>query len=233
MDSLIWILVLAGGAGLIAVGVLAWAVGSVHRDRERSAVDWGRRVLAAQDEERRGIARELHDSVVPELINLDLALVGTASGDGTASRIAERLRNISRLMHPGVVDLLTLDQALRHLTTAADWPFVVMLDADDTEGLGANAKLASYRIVQEALTNVRRHAGATAVAIGVRATNGEVVTTIQDDGTGFAVPAANTLASLGLRSMQERALAAGGRFTVVSALGAGTTITVSFPKDAR
>ncbi|MBA2293215.1 MAG: hypothetical protein H0W15_12255 [Gemmatimonadales bacterium] len=230
MDSLIWILVLAGGAGLIAVGVLLWAVGSVHRDRERAAIDWGRRVLAAQDEERRGIARELHDSVVPELINLDLALVGTPGGGGTASRIAERLRDISRLMHPGVVDHLTLGQALHHLTTASDWPFAVTLDADDTEGLGADAKLAGYRIAQEALTNVRRHAGATAVVIGVRATGGEVVTTIQDDGAGFVVPAANTLASLGLRSMQERALAAGGRFTVTSAPGAGTTITVAFPR---
>lgn len=230
MDSLIWILVLAGGAGLIAVGVLVWAVGSVHRDRERAAVDWGRRVLAAQDEERRAVARELHDSVVPELINLDLALVGTASGGGAASRIAERLRNISRLMHPGVVDHLTLDQALRHLTTAADWPFAVTLDADDTEGLGADAKLASYRIAQEALTNVRRHAGATAVAVAVRAEGGDVVTTIQDDGAGFVVPDANTLASLGLRSMHERALAAGGQCSVVSAPGAGTTITVTFPR---
>ncbi|MEO5826899.1 MAG: ATP-binding protein [Gemmatimonadales bacterium] len=232
MDSLIWILVLAGGAGLIAVGVLVWAVGSVHRDRERSAIDWGRRVLAAQDEERRSIARELHDSVVPELIDLDLALVGTASGGGAASRIAERLRNISRLMHPGVVDHLTLDQALRHLTTAADWSFVVLLKADDTEGLADDAKLAGYRIAQEALTNVRRHAEATRVGVTVRATEREVVMTIQDDGTGFEVPAANTLASLGLRSMQERALAAGGRFTVVSAPGAGTTITVAFPRDS-
>lgn len=232
MDSLTWILMLAGATGLIAVGVLVWAVGSVHRDRERAAVDWGRRVLAAQDEERRGIARELHDSVVPELINLDLALVGTASAGGTASRIAERLRDISRLMHPAVVDHLTLDQALRHLAGAADWPFEVVFDADDTEGLGADARLASYRITQEALMNVRRHTDATTVAITVRARDGEVVTTIRDDGAGFVVPAAKTLASLGLRSMQERALAAGGRFAVVSALGAGTTITVTFPRVA-
>lgn len=171
--------------------------------------------------------------MVPDLINLDLALVGTASGDGTASRIAERLRSISRLMHPGVVDHLTLDEALRHLTTAADWPFVVLLDADDTEGLGDAAKLASYRIAQEALTNVRRHASATKVAIAVRAMNGEVVTTIRDDGAGFVVPAANTLASLGLRSMQERALVAGGRCAVTSAPGVGTTITVTFPRTTQ
>ncbi len=168
--------------------------------------------------------------MVPELISLDLALVGTASGDGTASRIAERLRNISRLMHPGVVDHLTLDQALRHLTTAADWPFVVVLDAEDTEGLADEAKLTGYRIAQEALTNVRRHAGATMVGVTVRATEAGVVMTIQDDGAGFEVPAANTLASLGLRGMQERALAVGGQCTVASAHGVGTTITVTLSR---
>jgi two-component system sensor kinase len=88
---------------------------------------------------------------------------------------------------------------------------------------------AAFRIVQEALTNVGRHSGATEASVLLVSSGDTVRAVVEDDGTGFDVPAAGQHRSLGLTGMQERARLVGGRLTVESAVGAGTTIVVEVP----
>lgn len=232
MAGLIWPLVLTGALGALLLGVLLWAMASVQRERTRAAVDWGRRLLEAQEEERRGIARELHDGVVPNLeaIALQMSRQAPDVAPGMLHDTAQQLRTLSRGLHPGVIDHLTLCDALRQLVAnETSDACAIALECGILPDLDFPSRLAGYRIVQEALTNARRHAGARNVTVGLRRNEADVELTVRDDGAGFVVPPADRLASLGLRSMRERASALGGSLSITSAPGAGTTIHAIFP----
>ena len=232
MDPLIWPFALTIGLGVGLAIVLVWAIGSVQRERTRAAVDWGRRLLAAQEEERRGIARELHDGIVPALESLELELqrAGSGVGTGRAGTLAQQLRTLSRGLHPGILDHLTLVDAVEQLIAAESTDaFRISLEAGDLPELDFGHRLAGYRIVQEAISNARRHAEATQVDITIEPAAGAIEVTIHDNGRGFVVPPDATLASLGLRSMRERASALGGTLIITSAPMAGTTLHAHIP----
>lgn len=232
MDGLTRVMLLTLTMGVGMVATLAWAMASVQRERTRAAVDWGRRLLEAQEEERRGIARELHDGVVPNLeaIALQMSRQAPDVAPGVLHDTAQQLRTLSRGLHPGVIDHLTLCDALRQLVAnETSDACAIVLECAVLPDLNFPSRLAGYRIVQEALTNARRHAGATHVTVGLRRHEENVELTIRDDGAGFVVPPSDRLASLGLRSMRERASALGGSLQITSAPGAGTTIHATFP----
>jgi signal transduction histidine kinase len=232
MDPLIWTFVLTVGLGLTMAIVLVWAVTSVQKDRTRAAVAWGRKLLDAQEEERRGIARELHDGIVPALdsLGMEFRRAGSVSSSERATALAQQLRTLSRGLHPGVLDHLPLADAVEQLlATESSGDFQISLEAGELPELDFVHRLTGYRIVQEAISNARRHAAATRVDISIEPAPGAIDVKIHDNGRGFVVPADAKLASLGLRSMRERARALGGTLTILSAPDEGTTIHAHLP----
>jgi signal transduction histidine kinase len=200
-------------------------------------------VMTAQDEERRRIARELHDETGQ---SLTAVLVGLRTIEGVqtvaqAVELAQRLRettaqtlvDVGRLwrgLHPGVLDDLGLAAAVtRHAEEFAQAHGVavnVQTEALDGDGLSPLVQATVYRVLQEALTNVARHAGARCVSVRLVRGAGSVDLRVQDDGVGFE---SRDGGRLGLRGMRERAALLGGSVVVESQPGAGTTITAHIP----
>jgi len=233
------------------VGVQGVARDMTERKRAQEALQtYSQRLIEAQEAERQVIARELHDEIGQVLtavrINLQSLQHSTQSGSQPASiddslvivdEALDRVRELSLNLRPSVLDNLGLSSALRWYVDrfARRSGIVANLQSDLEEGrrLGVELETACFRIVQEALTNVVRHARATRVLVRLKRANGNLTIKIMDDGVGFDVagliknspPAWN----LGLRGMEERAVAAQGRFKIDSAPMRGTKISVSFP----
>lgn len=189
-------------------------------------------VLRGQEAERARIARDLHDECNQALTGVLLRLEAMAQGAPEALRdqiadtrhaavqAMEELLRLARELRPTVLDDLGLEAALRSL--AGDLEVQGDLGRLDPDG-----QVVVYRVVQEALSNARRHADAERVAVVVRTSGDEMLVRITDDGRGFA-PGSVT-AGLGLVGMQERARLAGGRVAVDSAPGRGTVVELRLP----
>jgi PAS domain S-box-containing protein len=207
------------------------------------------RVLSAQEEERRRLARELHDETGQCLASISVGLaaleraetLSDAMKDARAIReIATRvMREVSRLargLHPHMLDDLGLDVALARLVAdvreqhriAAD--LQVVGSAPKGTGPAHPSAIAAYRILQEALTNVTKHAAATQVRVLVTYEAGTLRLVIADDGRGFDVQAIRgRSAGLGLFGIEERVSLLGGLVEFDSAPSRGTTISVRLP----
>ena len=209
------------------------------------------RVFETQEQERRRIARELHDEAGQLMASL---LVGLRALDDSktvdeAKAHAQRLRGIAaqaidevgrlaRGLHSSVLDDHGLGVALQRYV--ADYSTThkiatdLTLNEPDLIDLPPAVQLAVFRIVQEALTNVARHSGATAISIRIARSPTGLETTIEDNGSGFQVNGAsvNPETHLGLQSMQERAAIVGGTVSVTSG-STGTTIRVQLPLEQR
>jgi PAS domain S-box-containing protein len=208
-----------------------------------------RRVLTVQEEERRAVARELHDELgqVLTAVRLNLQTLRRRSRDpelGPAfedalmaleTAIAE-VRALSTRLRPTLLDDLGLEAALRsHLERSrvrADLDLDTVISLPHRR-LDPAVETACFRIVQEAMTNVVRHAGAHRLAVSVQTANGELVLSVRDDGRGFDPAAAAARAargeSAGLSGMEERAQLAGGRLEIRAAPGRGTEVRAVFP----
>ena len=203
----------------------------------RSAV---RSLLEGQELERKRFARELHDETGQALASILLGLkalerelgaeplalirdlVGSALGD---------IRRLTVELRPPALDDFGLAAALERLVAvvAERSGLEVHVNVGVPVGtLPPEHETAIYRIVQEALTNVVKHASAKSISIVVMTSDGMVRTVIEDDGAGFALGAVREEA-LGLVGMRERAQLLGGRFEVVASPGAGTTLVAEFP----
>jgi PAS domain S-box-containing protein len=207
-----------------------------------------RQLLDLQEAERRHLARELHDEVGQTLtaLKLNLDALGKAWPDGppppaledslavVGQAIAE-VRNLSLDLRPSHLDDLGLVPALRWYVErqAQRAGFHARLDANLDGRLSPDTETACFRVVQEALTNVMRHANAGEVAVTLGRRDGSIELTVRDDGAGFDVAAARRRAargaSLGLLGMQERVQLLGGTIDVQSAPGQGTEIRIRFP----
>jgi signal transduction histidine kinase len=209
------------------------------------------RLATAQEDERRLIARELHDEVGQALtaINVELSIAHRTSGVPPAAlerlnearRMAEgtveTIRNLSQLLHPPLLDDLGLAAALKHQLDTFSRRHDIRADLVHESGdrrLAPELEVALYRIVQEALTNVAKHARATSCRVTVRDTASSVQVTIEDDGSGFDarerdVERLTHSQGVGLIGMRERAQQLGGTFEVDSAPGRGTRIIVEMP----
>lgn len=202
-------------------------------------------IVLAQEEERRRIGQEIHDEPLQDLIHLyrrisDLSKGEGAAvidelrdGDGVLAAAINNLREIARGLRPPALDDLGLVPALRRLTqefgerNALD----VSLDvAGDARRLEPKIELGAYRIAQQALHNVERHAAARTVTVGVNFGPERLGVEILDDGIGFDLHKADADAtSLGLLGMRERAQLLGGLLTVHSKPNSGTTVRAELP----
>ncbi len=201
-------------------------------------------LMHSQETERRVIARELHDEVGQVLtvlkINLQTLQRTENCPDMSESiamigRTLQQVRAISLNLPPTLLEDLGLAPALRWLLDrqGRETGFGTSFTANQVTRLPQQIEIACYRVGQEALTNIMRHAHAHQVSIELTQTVQVLHLTIQDDGSGFDVEAAYHSAlvgaSMGLISMQERVLLIGGRMEIESSIGQGTKLHASFP----
>jgi signal transduction histidine kinase len=196
-------------------------------------------LLEGQELERKRLARELHDETGQALASILLGLKALESQVGIepVARIRElvgsALDDVRRLtveLRPPALDDFGLGPALERLTTltAARSGIDIQLSVRSPLKLGPDQETALYRIVQEALTNVIKHAHASSVSIVVMPSGGVVRAVIEDDGAGFD-PARVRDGALGLVGIRERVGLLDGRFEVESAPGEGTTLVIELP----
>jgi signal transduction histidine kinase len=209
-----------------------------------------RQVLSAQEEERKEISRELHDVIAQTLTGINVRLAAlkkeaTVNTKGLDRNIARTQRLVeksvdivhrfARELRPAVLDDLGLIPALhsfmKNFGARTGLPAQLTAFAA-VENLDAAKRTVLYRVAQEALTNVARHAKASRVAVNIQQRNGSAFMEIKDDGKSFEVERgfrAKGSKRLGLLGMRERVEMVGGTFSVQSAPGQGTTVQVEIP----
>jgi two-component system, NarL family, sensor histidine kinase DevS len=212
---------------------------------QRVARDSLRRVLEGQELERRRLARELHDETGQALTSILLGLRAvddaTAPEDVTAALsdlralVVATLQDVRALavqLRPKALDDFGLVAALERLTQTFSEASGVRVDLEarlGEERLPTEVETTLYRIVQEALTNIVKHAGASNVSILLVRRDGAATLVIEDDGRGFDVGAARKEDGLGLVGMRERVALHDGRLTLESTPAGGTTLVVEVP----
>ena len=209
------------------------------------------KVLEAQEAERRRISVELHDVIAQTLVGINMHL-GSLRNDGTLSanpalldklaltqklveHSVDTVHRFARDLRPAVFDDLGLIPALEmHLKAFMEQTGIrVSLTAfADVEKLSGDARMVLYRIVQESLSNIVKHAKASQVAVSIQLIKGRVCMEVQDNGIGFQVEGTTSAEGrkrLGLLGMNERVEMIGGTFTIRSAPGTDTTVRVEIP----
>jgi signal transduction histidine kinase len=215
-----------------------------------------RQLLSAQEEERKMISRELHDQIAQTLTGINIRLAslkseamvntrGLQKKISSTQRLVEKsvdiVHRFARELRPTVLDDLGLIPALHSFMknfTARTGVHAHLTAYAALERLDAAKRTVLFRIAQEALTNVARHAHASRVAVSIQKLPNRVCMKIKDDGKSFIVERAlhaNDGKHLGLLGMRERLEMVGGKFAVESSPGKGTTITAQIPlgKAAR
>jgi PAS domain S-box-containing protein len=196
------------------------------------------RIVAASDETRRRIERNLHDGVQQQLVALELELKAIETRipselqephedldrvQGALEAVLNDVREISQGVHPATLSQWGLGPALRTLTRRS--PIPVELEIDVPDRLAQSIEIAVYYVVSEALANVVKHAGATHASVDVAVVDGWLRARIRDDGSGGA----DAERGSGLTGLVDRVEALGGRLTLVSPRGEGTALSVGLP----
>ena len=219
-----------------------------RRRAQRGLVELAGRLLTAQEEERRRIARDLHDDVSQELVALSMALnaLGSRFPNGGAPELsreiaglqartaeaAEGIRQLSHALHPGVLEHVGLVAALRGYCREfeREHGLAVTFRADGALGaVPSDVALCLYRVTQEGLRNVVRHAGARHAQVAVRREEDEAVLIVGDDGCGFDLAEARGRRGLGLISLDERVRLVRGRLTIDTQRQRGTELRIVVP----
>ncbi len=221
-------------------------------ERERLRSELFKRVVSAQESERQRIARELHDETGQALTAIGMGLRGVSSSL-QASKVEQAVQGLHQLealtthslnelqrltsdLRPSHLDDLGLPSALRWYASDVEGrtSLAVRVEIHGTEReISSSIKTAVFRIVQEALTNVVKHAGAKTTLVTLRYKDEEVSVRVEDDGRGFDPQAAGSgkRVSWGLKNIEERTTLLGGKFKLISHPGEGTIIIVSLPYE--
>jgi PAS domain S-box-containing protein len=204
-------------------------------------------LIQAREEERKSVAREIHDELGQALTAIDMELRWIArrrelGQSGMGERIAELIQRSSEAikavqriaseLRPGVLDHLGLAAALEWLAEEQFRRHRIATTTDISIGeelIGDKTATALFRITQEALTNVTRHARAANVSIALRAGASAIELEVHDDGVGINEEQVSSPESFGLRGMHERVHALGGNISILGQSGLGTRLSVSIP----
>jgi signal transduction histidine kinase len=239
------------GTSLITKDGQPWAFQHIARDvtEEKRIQDnlrfYLQQVGQAQEAERKRIARELHDETSQALVVVSRNLDDLASGNTKLSiqdikkqvrSILQGVRHFSQQLRPSILDDLGLLPAVKWLASDLIKNYNIIADVEvvgNQRKLPPEADLMLFRIIQEALTNVRKHSEANRVCVRVEFADHNTKVIVSDNGKGFEMPArVDDLArtgKLGLTGMQERTQLLGGTLTIDSKLGKGATVTVEVP----
>jgi signal transduction histidine kinase len=197
-----------------------------------------RKLLSVQEDERRFLARELHDEIGQVLTGLNFQLAAVRKDEkaalteaqATVQALTEQVRQLSMDLRPAVLDRYGLLAAIEWYAERYETRTGIAVDLRH-EGLGRRfspeVEIGAYRVMQEALTNVARHARASAATIQLFGDDRMLTVVVRDRGAGF--DAAKATATSGLGGMRERMALLGGMLEVDSAAGRGTTITAEIP----
>ncbi|MBK3639840.1 HAMP domain-containing sensor histidine kinase [Streptomyces sp. MBT33] len=231
----------ASGGGEVAEVIRTFNAMLERLEQERATSS--ARALLAQEAERRRIAQELHDEVGQSMTAILLGLKRAADGAPAPLRedihevqeitrgSLDEIRRLVRRLRPGALDDLGLVSALTSLTedfaTHTGLRVTRRFDAD-LPVLAPETELVLYRVAQESLTNVARHADAQRVTVALRRTDDGVVLAVTDDGSGIQAPREGA----GIRGMRERALLIGGSLEITPAPRSGTRVQLTAP-DVR
>ena len=201
-----------------------------------------RRLVEAHEEERRDIARELHDEAGQLLAGLKLLLESAELRQpgahheelrSTVDTLMAHIRGLAIRLRPPMLDNLgiapTLGWYVGRLQALAGLDVALTIDPGVARRFSARVELAAYRVVQEALTNVARHSGAGRATVEVWIEASALLLRVSDLGRGFLAADPAAVTSPGLLGMRERCTAVGGRLEVVSRPGHGTTVLASLP----
>ena len=198
---------------------------------------------SAQEEERRRIAADIHDDPIQVMSAVDMRLqllldhpervdrheLGELAEDLRSA--IDRLRNLLFELRPVALELEGLVPAIamyvEHVAKETGWTWEITQDLSVEPP--EEARVTLYRIAQEAIGNVRKHAGATRVDISVTSTDGGLLVRVADDGAGFDTQAKPLPGHLGLSTIAERIQLGGGRFRIDSGAGRGTVVECWFP----
>lgn len=239
-------MVLLGMALAIAVvgaGFMVRIINQMFRRQEWQTLELARlssRTMADQEETARRFSRELHDEFGQTLSAIEANLVAMQNARlyhpvrtedclALVKNAIENTRDLSQLLRPSILDDFGLDAALRWLADAFSQRTGVKVEyaASLEERLEESTETQLFRIAQEALTNVGRHANATSVEMRLSSDGGNVALTVSDNGEGMQSPARRE--GMGLVGMRARARAAGGVLRMESTSGKGVRITVRLP----
>jgi signal transduction histidine kinase len=215
-----------------------------RREAQNKMTALFRRLVSAQDEERRRIARNIHDELGQPITALKMNLEALAAAAPTAESVATPLHRsqallrdldraidfLTRELRPAI-EMVSLSAALEELVKSWSERFGIAAEfaANGEHDVPSDVKEQLYRVTQEALHNVAKHAAAHQVSVMVEGRAAELVVVIEDDGVGFSADHARGRSlndGFGLTSMRERAVLAGGSLTVESKVGQGTSIYV-------
>jgi len=234
-------------AVLLQTAIISWLLYErwQRRRSEAAAHELSGRMINAAEEERARLGRELHDDVTQRLALLAIDAGreeqrSSASSAGAAMRtmreglvrLSEDVHALSYRLHPSILDDLGLAEALKSECGRFARTFPIRLQMDDRdipETLPRDVALCMFRIAQEALRNVGRHARARQARVSLQRFDGGLKLAVGDDGAGFDPARHRNGASLGLASMRQRAFLVGGKVDITSSPGRGTTITAWVP----
>jgi signal transduction histidine kinase len=233
---------------VVAQSLLLGALLLQYRRRqraERASVKLSRRLITAHEDERRLLARELHDDLSQRLarVAIDASYVASNRGSDAANevlknlhpdlvRISKDVHDMSYRLHPSLVDDLGIGAALRaecdRLRRLTDATIHANI-CEVSKAVAGDTVLCVYRIAQEALSNAIKHAGAETIEISLKNDSGALQLSVRDDGVGFDIAHGVPGSGLGVSSMHERAQLVGGSLRIRSQPGKGTTVSASVP----
>ena len=208
--------------------------------RKKDLQDLAGRLLSIQEEERRRLARELHDDLAQRLavMAIEAGQVDTG-GDNSESvvilkllqdkliSVSEDVHRISRQLHPSIIEDLGLEEALKseihNFSRLEQIPVQLEYDIGSTD-LSLDVSVSLFRVTQESLRNIQKHANAKSVTIQLVRENNLLILTIKDDGRGFAPDRVKNMSGLGLKSMRERIRLINGSISYISLPGQGATV---------
>ncbi len=237
----------ATGRTVKSYGVLRDITERKRVEEELRDLSW--RLIRAQEEERALLARELHDDVTQRLavLAIDVGRAELATPDGAQAetmravreglaRLSEDIHSLAYLLHPAVLEELGLAEALRAECERRrrQSRVVLSVEIDPLPAVvGKDQALCLFRVAQEALNNVARHAGAREASVNLRQMDGGLRLAVRDDGVGFdpAIPGKGR--RLGLASMRERVRLVNGTLDIESAPGRGTAIVAWIPAEGE
>jgi signal transduction histidine kinase len=235
-------------ADVIANALARQRAARAAHERAEQIRDLAGRLMSSQEDERRRIARELHDGVNQDLAALAIALNALEDGlpEGTAPErrqevarlqgriveLTEAIRHLSHELHPGILQYGGLAAALRSHCREFEREHgltVALRVGDDLETVPPDVALCLYRVTQEALKNAARHAKPSRAWVALARDGAELVLTIGDDGAGFDLAQARIGGGLGLISLDERVRLVRGRLAIETQPRRGTQIRVAVP----